>query len=558
MSLSDVSKPVRHDPDQLSYRQWWAAEMRRRGQRLRRIYELDADSRRATLAADYWMCREHPQYWMENYGWMIAPKAAEEEEREVPMVLFDKQVELLGLLERSLSEDPPLGIVDSFPVVLNKAREFGATWICMHMSYWIWRFWKLSSVKMLSRKEALVDDRTVDSLFGKIRYLHGRQPHHLREREVDDVFLRWGNPRNKSEIIGEATNEGAGRGGRKTLIIFDEYAHVPPRVAAAAYMSCESVAKAIWLPSTPNGKANKFFELRESLPTECYFEMDWREHPYRDEAWKKGKLLTLTQGEFEQEYECSFSATKVGKVWTVNRSAIEYDEEDSEWVRKREQARRAWWHVGGWDFGSGPSATVCLFAVIEKHEDDPIPTIWVDDELVWLRTDAHIVAQDALQKMRNYSPSFNAHWGDPAGKQKDSEQMSWDERLRANRVPLQMLPDAFNTRDGIDWMIKQAQWLLDSSKMRVHTRCRATWEAIEEWRYDIPEGVPIELISKEYIGPRKDSKSHPANALMYLVGAVCAYFMTKDSNKELLETAKSLPHSASGNLGRLLGASRMA
>lgn len=554
----NVTTPIRHDPEKRSYEQWWAAETRRRAIRLRRLVQLPPDQKIEVEAADFWACHDNCQYWIEQYGWMINPKAPEEELREVPVVLFDRQVEFLNMLLGSIHGQSPRGIDESYPVVANKGRELGISWICILVCYWLWRFYKLTSSKLLSRKESLVDDGTVDSLFGKLRYTHSRQPQHLRERNVGDTFLKWRNPRLQTEIIGEATNPGAGRGGRKTIVLFDEFAHVQPKVASAAYKSCQSVSKAIWMPSTPNGSANRFAQLIRELPEECVCELDWTVNPYRaameDPDWKKVMLLTMSESDFAQEYECSLTATTGGTVWSCTKDAVSYSESDPEWERRREN-RHKWWHVGGWDFGSGPSSTVCLFAVIERNErGDGVPTIWLDDELLWRRVDAQTIAEDSHSKMRNYSRTHYQHWGDPAGVQKDAEQMSWEMRLSAYGLRIQCLPGYFNTTEGLDWSRRMVQWFLDSGKLRIHERCRATWEAVEEWRWDIPEGIPMEFYSKENIQPRKDDRSHPANALQYLVGAVAFYFHRQMVDvKRVTKALRRIPAVGPGNLAKMLG-----
>jgi len=514
-----IADPIPHRPEILSLEQWWGLEVARRTKRLVRLYSIeDPTTKQKALDEDYWRCKENPAYWIQQYGWVYDPNAPAEQ-RDVPLVLWPDQERMVNGLLNALER--------SAPFLVNKSRRIGATWLAIHLIYHHWRFETMFSAKMGSRKEALVDDRTIDSLFGKFRYIHNRQPRHLRETRVDDVFLRFANQRNGSEVIGEATNEGFGRGGRRTVILLDEFAHVPPRIGVATWLSIESAWKSVWMTSTPNGKANKFYELWANSAQENLIQLNWTADPYRPDNFRERMIRPhgdLTEEEFEQEYNCSFSAIRTGRIWAIQRDCIEYDEEEEEWSRIAAIARRGWWHIGGWDFGSGPSSLVCLFAILEKIPGSSIPRIWVDDELVWRSTEWAVAANDTKMKMAEYSPSFRQHFGDPAGINRESDQQSWESNLQSAGIPLHCLDQWHNTRDGIDWQIKQVQYLFDSARLKVHTRCRALWEAIESWRYDIPDGVPLELVSKEWISPRKDELSHPANALMYLVGGIMRHF----------------------------------
>ena len=42
---------------------------------------------------------------------------------------------------------------------------------------------------------------------------------------------------------------------------------------------------------------------------------------------------------------------------------------------------------------------------------------------------------------------------------------------------------------------------------------------LESWEYDLPRGMPLELVSRETLKPKKDLWSHPGDALRYGVGA---------------------------------------
>lgn len=547
--MLNLSEPVRHLPEVRSFEDWNKLELIRRARRLRKMYTIhDPQLRKNVLNADYQACKENPQYWIENYGWLANPQEDKESIREFPFVMFNQQIALLELLNKSLK----LG----HPVLCNKGRELGISWLMLYRIFHAWRFSKLFSAKLGSRKESLVDDSTMDSLFGKLRFILDKQPPHLKEKNIKDIYLQIINNRNNSEIIGEATNTGFGRGGRKTVVMLDEYAHNLPAIADSIWKSIDSVTKCAWLPSSPNGKGNKFYFLYSSFPQEYTFEIKWEANPYRDKAWKDNKLLTLTEDEFEQEHGASFSAIRVGKIFKSQRDASSYGETDSEWLIIKDEARRLWPHVGGWDFGSGPSLTCCLFSILQYFPNDPIPCIWLDDELAWKSAGYDTVATDANLRLSQYGSSFRIHFGDPAGKNRESDQSSWIDNLANCGIPItQCEQSVFNTQVGIDTNVKLVQNFLDSRKLRIHERCRLTWEAIEQWRYNIPEGIPIDNIDKAWIAPKKDGYSHPANALLYLVGGVVRYLL-KPQNEDLSELKKSSLSLGGNTLSKTLGIAR--
>jgi hypothetical protein len=533
----NLTEPIRHDPEKRSFQDWYNLEIRRRQTRLRKLYSIkDPEVKKKALRADYWACKEDVLYWIEQYGWVISP-GEKESLREIPFILFDKQVELVKKLQEAKA--------NKHPIIVNKGRELGVSWCCLFDIAHDWRFGKSYSAKLGSRKEILVDDGTLDSLFGKIRSIFTKQPWHLKPNAFKDNSLLLKNNANQCEIVGEATNPGFGRGGRKTVILFDEFAHVLPNIQAQCWMSVDTVADSIFIVSTPNGKANKFAMLLEELPEEYKFEIFWQANPYRGPEWKEIKLQKMSDDEFEQEHEGSLSAVRFGKIWTTPKDQVSYNEFSNEWIEHKDAARKSWYHIGGWDFGSGPSLTCCLYAVINWKEDEQFPDIWIDDEDAWKSTEWQRIANDARIKIGKYSGSFVSHFGDPASKNRESDSSSWLLNLQSAGIPLSSLPSNFNTREGIDTAIKIVQWYINSNKLRIHERCEGLWSAMDSWQYDIPQGIPLELVNKEWIQPKKDLYSHYGNALMYLVLAVYTYMKRgkKDPMSSIVKSLHKLPKS---------------
>ena len=68
--------------------------------------------------------------------------------------------------------------------------------------------------------------------------------------------------------------------------------------------------------------------------------------------------------------------------------------------------------------------------------------------------------------------------------------------------------------------IREVQILLDAGRIRVHAeRCPVLLTTLESWECDLPRGMPLELVSRETLKPKKNLWSHPGDALRYGVGA---------------------------------------
>ena len=434
--------------------------------------------------------------------------------------------------------------------LVNKARELGVSWTCMLLFQHAFLFENRFSVKVGSRKEEFVDSHSEDSLFGKLRSNYAMQPEHLRAT-LHKKFMHFRNKDNLSEIIGEATNASFGRGGRKTVLFLDEIAHVHPQLQVAIWNSIRTVARSIWMVSTPRGKGDKFFDLYENLPEDQVFEMNWRADPLKPDNFKElsvrdhGLGGELTEDEFGQEHDCSFNASTVGKIWVIRKQGTEYEDNHNTKGWFTPEKRRSAILTAGWDFGSGASLLCCMFFLVQELQDGRI-RIWIDDELVWQQTAWYTAAADVEQTHLNYGSPTRLHFGDPAGTQRESDQTSWESKLRGGGVPLICLDKWYNTRDGIEWLIRTGQKMFDDSLIMVHRRCSYAWECLDNWRRDAPEGLSLDWLSRTYIGPRKDVYSHGGNAIMYGIGGTSVAYAERQQSG--IEAKLKLPMSKAAEI----------
>ena len=179
--------------------------------------------------------------------------------------------------------------------LIEKTRQMVVSWITQAYNVYGLLFGNGYSALNLSRKEDLVDDKTHNSLFGKMRFIFERIPAWMIEARfgklvrVDEVipYMRAKNTAHNNSIIGESANIGAGRGGSFTKVFADEFGFVER--SSSVYSSFDDACpKGKNLVTTPpfKGKSCVFYRLREgSIDHSNNFKLiriHWTQHPDRN------------------------------------------------------------------------------------------------------------------------------------------------------------------------------------------------------------------------------------------------------------------------------------
>jgi hypothetical protein len=529
------------------------------------------EEQRRIFRADATLCKRDFFYWCDHYGWVRGEKLEGEAVKDVPFILWDTIAAGPGpdpITQRDLARWFLTRIAAGGYAMVKKSREIGVTWLLLHIYYWLWKF-RAQSIRLGSRKEDLVDViGDLDSLFGKVRYIHNRQPAHLRDVRVIDKHLLIHCLRNNAKIIGESTNEDFGRGGRSYATLIDEFGAVPAAVASDSLSAVESVSHSLALVWTPSGTRHPAFTLFQEAPAERAILMSWRTDPYRPANFKQLQLDEgLSEARFEREYNCSDTAALPGNlIWNFQEDVLVYDEADPRWAPIAAQVRGAHVVVGSWDFGSGASLLVDLFSLLELPAADQaakLPRIWLDSELWWKSESWRVAASDVAQHVARLGYKGRAiHFGDPAGTHREGDQESWESHLRGAGVPLFCLPDWYNTSEGREWCIKEVQRFIDMDLLRVHRNCRLVLDCLREWKRDVDDFVKLEIVEKEYVRPRHDVHSHPGMALCYLIGGALAYYQSLMGGIERPEPKGQRPgwrppNKVQGQFGEILRRARM-
>jgi len=187
-------------------------------ERSHRLKILKSDPTFVLGAEEYY--RTRPIEFIEHFCDTVDPRNAGEPDKMVrmPFILFPRQKDMVNFLYQCF--------VMKNNGLIEKCRDFGATWVCAAFSVWLWRFYPGSAVGWGSRKEDLVDKLgDMSSIFEKMRAIISGLPPQLLPHgfnsRVHMTYMKILNPANGATIIGE-TGDNIGRGGRTSIYFKDE------------------------------------------------------------------------------------------------------------------------------------------------------------------------------------------------------------------------------------------------------------------------------------------------------------------------------------------------
>lgn len=305
-------------------------------------------------ALEFQMCRYNVEHFINNWCWTFDPR---ENISNLPFTLYDYQKEALKWLDDRYN-NKEVGVIE-------KSRDMGATWIVVVWALHKWIFDKGFTCLFGSKTEAAVDSQSIDSIFGKIRYLIYKLPQFLRpdmkvkisegKRDADS-YLSIINPENHNELSGDSANSNFGRSGRRSIVFLDEAAYLEQ--SDRIWASVSEVANVIIPVSTPNGKGNMFYELR-SKGTVPVLSLHWSQHPKKDKQWYEDKKKHMHDWQIGSELDLSYDNSKSGKVYKNFKRELHVSKEII-------YAEPAFEHFCTLDFGIR-DATVLIAGQIDIH-----------------------------------------------------------------------------------------------------------------------------------------------------------------------------------------------
>jgi hypothetical protein len=213
------------------------------------------------------------------FFWTYDPRS---KMKDLPFITYTFQDEKILEVNRCIEEGE-----DIFG---DKSRDMGLTYIILYTTFWRWLTKQSEEYRLGSRKEDFVDKAgDMDSHFEKLRYLLKRLPAFLLPKGFKEnkhsTYARLINPEKSCSFIGEATNKDFGAGGRKNMILFDEFSRW--EMAEEAWRSASDATQCKIAISTPLGAANKFAELSRTSEVKNKFHLMWYLHPKKSHTSKK-------------------------------------------------------------------------------------------------------------------------------------------------------------------------------------------------------------------------------------------------------------------------------
>lgn len=273
-------------------------------------------------------CRLDIIFFIDTFCWTYDPRLSDP---IIPFILYPKQEKLIAKLEEWLARSRQGEKINAF---IDKPRDVGATFTVMTWCLAEYLFDDFSA-RVGSRKEDYVDKKgEPDTLFYKLDFNLERIPKWLLPSGFDSnarssMILK--NPQNPNIISGESANPNFGRGGRKSVTIFDELGFWD-----WAKSSWESAGEstnfriAMTTPPETGRDSHTYKLLTGDLGRIELFEFDWTDVPSRDEKWLQQQRETKSDEELAREVLKSYEGTTEGKVYATDfrlaqLTEIDYD-----------------------------------------------------------------------------------------------------------------------------------------------------------------------------------------------------------------------------------------
>lgn len=263
------------------------------------------------------------KFFINNFGFTFDPRP-HANPNNLPFITFEYQDEAIAWLISHID-----GGTDG---LIEKSRDMGISWIVfVYVSVWYWLFRDGVNILLGSYKEALVDNKTRDSLFGMIDYAIDSLPKWILpkgfNKEKHRTQMKLVNPVSGNLITGDTMNPDFGRGARKTAILFDELGSWD--YAKDAWESAGDSTSCRIANSTPKGY-NFYAMLRESGID--VLTLHWKRHPLKDQIWYEFECSRRTEEEVAQELDISYNKSQEGRVYpewndeNVEKGYFPYDE----------------------------------------------------------------------------------------------------------------------------------------------------------------------------------------------------------------------------------------
>jgi hypothetical protein len=221
--------------------------------------------------ADWKRWAVDPCGWIDDVAWIGTPHDTQFSRQ--PMILWPYQRETVPWLLAALRHRQWRYVA--------KARDMGATWICLALLVWLCRFRPGFSAALVSyKKESVAKIGDPDALVSKLRFIVSMLPEWMgcRVSAEPEALVNFGN----GSWVAARWGDDPARGGRVMLAIWDEVAACMHQDQMAA--SLGAATHAAWLLSTFSAPGNWWHQQtrNEHVPVRFW---RWDMNPRHTQAW---------------------------------------------------------------------------------------------------------------------------------------------------------------------------------------------------------------------------------------------------------------------------------
>lgn len=446
-------------------------------------------------------------HWIDSYVWTYDPRP-EAAPNHLPFKLYDFQREHLAFLEAQYK-----GNRDSFT---EKSRDMGVSWLSLAWLLHHWLFDDSFQALVGSRKEDLVDNWQLDSLFGKLAYIVERLPAWMLPKSWTPKhrqYMKLVHPTSGNAIIGESANPNFSRQGRYSAMLLDEFGFWPWARAVWTASADASPCRIVITTAEPGSFAK---ELRQS--GRIYVKsLHWTLHPHKDQSWYDRERERRTDEDVAKELDINWSGAVRGLVYpgwqSVKRGDYPYV--------------HGWPLYVWWDFGIDDNTAMVwaqqdphtrLWRIVDCYSGSgkvidwytPFVTGQVPSGEEYGYTERELRQIDSH---RGWPPAI--HFGDPAGRARNQVTgTSVIDELRKRHIHVQTRPDmnTFEARkDATQLFLRRVEGVNLPA-------CNLLDDSMSNARY--PERREGSQATSEITKPIHDWTSHFRTAVEY--GAVNA------------------------------------
>ncbi len=254
-------------------------------------------------------CRESLLFWINAFCWTYHQKAIDPitgmeiavKNEHAPFITWEIQDELfrefLYRLEHPTS------------ILIDKSRDMGASWCGIDFMHWVWLFVPESQLLEMSRTKDYVDQPgNMKALFQKHDYINEWLPEWMVPPDVAHgqkyrTNMHMKNVLNGSCIDGESTNENAGSGDRRKILLLDEFAKVEK--GSLIRSATKDVSAFRIVNSTPAGPGTEYARWKKSGQIKV-FTLPWYEHPEK--------------GAGRHVYQDTYNAWQISSPWLLEEA----------------------------------------------------------------------------------------------------------------------------------------------------------------------------------------------------------------------------------------------